>query len=187
MPLYPSAGAGRRSRESEPRQHKVTVRLSEAELATVTAAADRAGLALAAYIVRAGMDAAEHRAVPIAEMQREALAELIRAAEQVHRVGLNLDQAVARLKANRVPDSDLSLAAADCMQVVRRIDEAALAVQRCLKLRSDQGGPAGFRRRTPLARPRPPSLLRRSWSRSACGPACPMNSSRGRWAGAMSV
>src|SRR5215467_847282 len=61
MQHYPGVGAGRRSRKSEPRQHKVTVRLSDAELAAVIAAAGRAELAPAAYIARAGVDAAEHR------------------------------------------------------------------------------------------------------------------------------
>ena len=103
MQHYPSVGAGRRSRESEPRQHKVTVRRSDAELAAVTAAAGRAGLAPAADIARAGVDAAEHRAAPIAEVQREALIELIRAAELAYRVSVNLEQAVARPNATGAP------------------------------------------------------------------------------------
>jgi hypothetical protein len=165
MQHYPSVGAGRRSRESERRRHKITVRLSEAELATLTAAAGRAGLALGAYIVRAGVDAAEHRAAPIAEVQREALLELIRAVELAYRVGVNLEQVVARLNATGEPGPDLGLAVADCMQVVHRIDEAAQAIVRCLKLGAGKGTPGGFQRRTPLARPRPSSLLRTPWSR----------------------
>lgn len=168
MQHHPSVGAGRRSRESEPRQHKVTVRLSDAELAGVIAAADRAGLAPAAYIARAGVDAAEHRVAPIAEVQREALIELIRAAELAYRMSVNLEQAVARPNATGVPGPDLGPAVADCMQVVHRLDEAAQAIQRCLKFRSDErtpGSPAGFRRKTPLARPRPPSLQRTPSSR----------------------
>jgi hypothetical protein len=61
-------GGMRQSRERRPREHKVTVRLSEAEMAAMTAAAERAGLTLAAYIIRAGMDAAEHRDIPITEI-----------------------------------------------------------------------------------------------------------------------
>lgn len=176
----PSVGAGRRSRESEPRQHKVTVRLSDAELAAVIAAADRAGLAPAAYIARTAVDAAEHRVAPIAEVQREALRELIRAAELAYRMSVNLEQAVARLNVIGAPGPDLSPAVADCMQVVHRIDEAAQAIQRSLKLRSDErtpGSPAGFRRKTPLARPRPPSLQRTPSFQPAFSPACPMEPS----------
>jgi len=91
-------GGIRRSRDRRPREHKVTVRLSEAEMAATTVAAERAGLTLAAYIVRAVMDAAEHQDGPITEVQH-----------------------------------------AD---------------------REKPGSPAGFRRRTPLARQRPSSLTR---------------------------
>ena len=184
MQHYPSVGAGRRSRESERRRHKITVRLSEAELATLIAAAGRAGLALGAYIVRAGVDAAEHRAAPIAEVQREALLELIRAVELAYRVGVNLEQVVARLNATGEPGPDLGLAVADCMQVVHRIDEAAQAIVRCLKLRAGQGTPGGFQRRTPLARPRPSSLLRTPWSRRVgWSSARPRSSSTSAWSG----
>src|SRR5262249_39673188 len=138
-------------------------RLSKAELAAVTAAADRAGLALAAYIIQAGLDRAEHRSAPISEVQREALAELIRAAGLVRRIGVNLNQALARLNATGAPGPDLGPIADYCMRVLGRIDEAAMTIQRQLKPRPDRerpGGSAGFRRRTPLARRRPPSLDR---------------------------
>lgn len=65
----PSMRGIRRPHERQPHEHEVTVRLSEAEMATMTAAADLAGLPLAAYIIRAGMDAAEHRYGLITEMQ----------------------------------------------------------------------------------------------------------------------
>ena len=74
---YPSVRGARRPRERQRREYQVTVRLSEAELTTMTAAADRRGLALAAYLAQAGMDVAEHRAGSITDLQREALAELI--------------------------------------------------------------------------------------------------------------
>jgi len=90
-------------------------------------------------------------------VQREALAELIRAADLVHRTGMNLDQAVARLNATGSPGPDLGPAVAYCMQVLGRINAAALAIQRHLRSRPDRGEqdrPGGLRRRIPLARPR---------------------------------
>jgi hypothetical protein len=111
----------------------VTVRLSDAEFAAITTAANRAGLALAAWLSRAGMDAAEHRAAPVSEVQREALAELIRAAEMVRRAGVNLNQAVARLHSTGVPGPDLGPAAEYCRRVVRHVDQAAEAVSRRLR------------------------------------------------------
>src|ERR1039457_1138234 len=123
---------GRRAREDAQRTN-LTVRLSGEERATLAAAADRAGLALGAYLVGAGLDAAEHRAVPVRVLQREALRELIRAAGQVRRIGGNLNQAVTRLNATGEPGPDLGPAAAYCMRVVRQVDEAALLIRRGLR------------------------------------------------------
>lgn len=109
------------------------MRLSDAELAALAAAADRAGLSVAAYLAQAGQDAAEHRAAPIATVQREALSELIRVAGLVRRAGVNLNQAVARLNATGAPGPDLEPAADYCMRVTRQADEAAMAIQRVLR------------------------------------------------------
>ena len=62
-----------------PREYVVKVKLSAAEKASMAAAAERAGLALAAYLGQAGMDAAEHRAVPVPALQQEMLSVLARA------------------------------------------------------------------------------------------------------------
>src|ERR1017187_9578409 len=63
---------GRRARENAQRGN-LTVRLSGEERETLVAAAGRAGLALGAYLVGAGLDAAEHRALPVWALQRGAL------------------------------------------------------------------------------------------------------------------
>jgi hypothetical protein len=94
----------------------------------VTAAADRAGLAVGCFIVQAGLDRADHRGDGISELHRETLAELIRVGGLVRRIGVNLNQAVARLNATGQPGPDLGPAAACCMKVVDRIDEAAMLV-----------------------------------------------------------
>jgi hypothetical protein len=128
-------GGGRRSPERVPREYKVTVRLSAGELAMVTAAADRAGLAVGSFIVQAGLDRAGHRGDGISELERETLGELIRVGGLVRRIGVNLNQAVARLNATGQPGPDLGPAAVYCMKVVDRIDEAAMLVYRRLKQR----------------------------------------------------
>jgi hypothetical protein len=104
---------------------------------------DCAGLAAAAYIVQAGLDRAEHRAAPICEVQREALAELIRASGLVRRIGTNLNQAVARLHATGAPGPDLGPAAAYCMRVANRLDEAASQIHLLLKQQPSLGSPRG--------------------------------------------
>jgi len=128
-----SGNGGMRRPRGQDRRHRVTVRLSDGELAALSAAAGRAGLALSAYLAQAGMDAAEHRAAPVETVQREALGELIRAAGLVRRAGVNLNQAVARLNATGTPGPDLEPAAAYCMQVVRQVDEAATHITRRLR------------------------------------------------------
>jgi hypothetical protein len=50
---------GRRQRNALPRGHKVTVRLSDGELAVIATAAGRAGLSAGAYIGRARADAGD--------------------------------------------------------------------------------------------------------------------------------
>ena len=127
------AGIGRRGRCEARRTHVVKVRLSDAEQAAVEAAAGRAGLAAGAFLAEAGVRAAEHRGAGVSEAQREALGELIRAAGLVRRAGVNLNQAVARLNATGEAGLDLAPAAAYCMRVVQRVDEAALAIRRRLR------------------------------------------------------
>jgi hypothetical protein len=126
---YPSMRGARRPRERQRRKYQVTVRLSEAELTTMTAEADRRELALAAYLAQAGMDVAEHRAGSITDLQREALAELI----LVRRLLKDLPQAVARRNATSQPRADLSPAAAYCIQVARRADEAIVMICKSLR------------------------------------------------------
>jgi hypothetical protein len=126
-------GGGRRERGRERREHVVKVKLSTAEKASLSAAAERAGLALAAYLGQAGLDAAENRAVPVPKMYRNMMAELLRASGLVRRAGGNLNQAVARLNATGAPGPDLDPAVAYCMRVARHLDEAAELVRRKLR------------------------------------------------------
>jgi len=129
---YPSIGGARRSRQRQRREYQVTVRLSQAELTTLTAAADRAGLALAASMVRAGMDVAEHRTGSITDLQRDALAELMVVGRLLRRIGTDPNQAVGRPSATGQPGADLGPAAAYCMRVARRADEAIVLLRKSL-------------------------------------------------------
>ena len=132
MLSYPSMGGARRSRERQRREYKVTVRLFGAELTTLTVAADRRDLALAAYLAWAGMAVAEHRAGSVTDVQREALAELITVGRLLRRIGTNPDQAAGQPDAAGRPGADLGPAAAYCLQVARRADEAIVMIRRSL-------------------------------------------------------
>jgi hypothetical protein len=127
------SGARRRQRCTPPRDAVVRVKFTAAEKTALADAADRTALALAAYIGRAAMDAAEHRAAPVDNIDREILLELIRARNLVGRAGGNLNQAVARLHATGQPGPDLAPAAAYLTRVTAHVDDAALAVSRKLK------------------------------------------------------
>ena len=96
----------------------------------LAAAAHRAGLTLAAYIVQAGMDVAEHRTAPVGAVQREMLADLFRLIGEVNRVRTHLGQAVSGLDSDGASGPDLERAVGYCMRVVQRIDETAQLVQR---------------------------------------------------------
>src|SRR6185312_17010867 len=78
----------------------------------MSAAAEQAGLAMAAFLGQAGLDAAEHRAVPVPVWQQELLRELARASQLVRGAGANL----ARLNAGDEPGRDLEPAVAYCMR-----------------------------------------------------------------------
>lgn len=133
VPPSSGKGRGRRPREQKPREYVVKVKLSAAEKASISAAAEQDGLALAAYLGQASLDRAEHRAVPVPVLQQEMLRELARASWLVRRIGANLNQAVARLNATGEPGLDLGPAVADCRRAVRHVDEAALLVSRRMR------------------------------------------------------
>jgi hypothetical protein len=107
----------------------VKVKVSAAEKASMSAAAEQAGLAVAAFLGQAGLDAAEHRAVPVPVWQQELLRELVRASQLVRGAGANL----ARLNAGGEPGPDLGPAVAYCMRAIRHVDEAALLISRRLR------------------------------------------------------
>jgi hypothetical protein len=90
--------AGRRSRQSTPRPHLVKFFLTDKELADLSDAARHAGRAKGAFAAEAALTAARGSAVPVGSPSRDALVELMRAAGLVRRIGVNLNQAVARLK-----------------------------------------------------------------------------------------
>jgi hypothetical protein len=109
------------------------VTLSAAEKAALAAEADRSGMAVAAWLGRVGLDAAQHRAVPVPQMQREMLTALIDAADLVSRIETGLNRAMARLNAAEGPGPDLEPAARYCLRVIRHLDEAAELVRQRLR------------------------------------------------------
>jgi hypothetical protein len=66
-------------------------------------------------------------------MLREALGEFIRAAGLVRRIGVNLNQAVAKLNATGQRSDDLLAYAAESAHRARKLDDAAEEIRRKLR------------------------------------------------------
>ena len=126
------AGVRYRTRGQEPRGHRFELKLSDGERDVLAAAASRSGLTLAAWLVRAGLDVAEHRLAPVGGAQREMLAELIQIAIMLNSAGVTLRQAAGNAGSADRTDPDLESAAGYCMRVVHSVDEAAQLVKRRL-------------------------------------------------------
>jgi len=122
----------RRSRQAAARLRSVRFGLTEEEHREVDVAATHAGLAKGAYAAQATLAAARGMINPADTPLRQALTELIRAAGLVRRIGVNLNQAVAKLNATGQRSGDLLPYAAESIRRAERLDTAAEAVRRRL-------------------------------------------------------
>ena len=120
------------SRQAASRVHSVRFGLTEEEFEEVGAAATHAGLAKGAYAAQATL-AARGMISPADSPLRQALAELIRAAGLVRRIGVNLNQAVAKLNATGQRSADLLPYAAESLRRAERLDAAAETMRRRLR------------------------------------------------------
>jgi hypothetical protein len=132
-----SSGAqgGRRTRDAAGRPHKVEIRLTGQEFALLEEAAGRAGLARGAYAAEAVLAAArgrqaEHGGNPA---MADALAELVRATGLVRRIGVNLNQAVARLNATGERSGDLLPYARESLRRAEIVARAAEDVRKAIR------------------------------------------------------
>jgi hypothetical protein len=120
----------RRARQPVKRRRTVRFDLSEEEFSQLSAAADRAGLARGAFGAQAALLAARSGAVVSESPLREALGEFVRAAGLVRRIGVNLNQAVAKLNATGQRSEDLLPYAAESIRRAQLLDQAAEEVRR---------------------------------------------------------
>jgi len=107
--------------------------LTEEEYGEVHTAAAEAGLAKGAYAAQATLAAARGRMNPADSPLRQALTEFIRAAGLVRRIGVNLNQAVAKLNTTGQRSGDLLPYAVESMRRVERLDAAAENVRRHIR------------------------------------------------------
>jgi hypothetical protein len=124
---------GRRSRQSAKRRRRIEFSLTDDEFDDLGAAAARAGLARGAYAAEAALSVARGVTCPADSPFREALSEFIRAAGLVRRIGVNLNQAVAKLNATGQRSGDLLPYARACLHRAERLDTAAEQIRRRLR------------------------------------------------------
>ncbi len=116
---------GRRSRQPVKRCHRVEFALSDDEFRELSSAARRSGLSRGAYAAQAALSVARGETGPADNPLREALGEFIRAAGLVRRIGVNLNQAVAKLNATGQRSGDLLPYAKESLRRVDLLDAAA--------------------------------------------------------------
>lgn len=108
--------------------------LTETEFSEVEAAAERLGLAKGAFAAQATLAAARTgTAINVDSALHEVLGELIRAAGLVRRIGVNLNQAVAKLNATGQRSGDLLPYAAESLRRAWLLDQAAEEVRRRIR------------------------------------------------------
>ncbi|MQA88065.1 MAG: hypothetical protein GEV03_26465 [Streptosporangiales bacterium] len=114
------------------RSRAVRLTLTDGEHAELSAAAGRAELAVGAYTAEVALAAARGAPPPTDTPLQEVLGELIRAAGQVRRIGVNLNQAVAKLHATGKDPGNLVPYAEEAFRHARNLDRIAEQVRRCL-------------------------------------------------------
>lgn len=123
----------RRPRHQGSRSRKVEVRLTDEEFDLVGEAARRSGRAKGAYAADVILAAARGGSPVTSAALREALGELIRASGLVRRIGVNLNQAVAKLNATGQRSGDLLPYARESLRRAERLDAAAEDVRKSLR------------------------------------------------------
>lgn len=123
----------RRPRQQARRDHRVGFSLTGEEYALLEAAAGRAGRATAAYAAEAALAAAQGRSMEHDTLLHELLRELIRASGLVRRIGVNLNQAVAKLNATGQRSGDLAPYAGESFRRAERIDGVAEEIRKAIR------------------------------------------------------
>jgi hypothetical protein len=127
------AQGSRRPRQQVKRSCRVGFSLTSEEYALLEAAAGRAGRATAAYAAEAALTAARGRSMERDTVFHELLREVIRASGLVRRIGVNLNQAVAKLNATGQRSGDLVPYAAESFRRAERLDAVGEEIREALR------------------------------------------------------
>jgi hypothetical protein len=128
-----AAQGSRRSRQQGRRCHRVEFSLTADEFAALQDAAGRAGLARGAYAAQVVLGHVNGNDAGPQAPGREALRELVRAAALAHKIGVLLNQAVAKLNATGQRPGELDECARICLRRVANMDAAAEEVRKTIR------------------------------------------------------
>lgn len=122
----------RRMRQPVRRECNVGFKLTRQEFDVLADAAQRTGRAMGAYAAEAALAAARGESAGMRMQLPELLQELMRAAGLVRRIGINLNQAVARLNATGQHSADLVPYAAESFRRAEHLDAVAEEIRKSL-------------------------------------------------------
>jgi hypothetical protein len=133
--VLPRPVARRRRRQPSRRRYRVEFSLGEEEYAELCVAVEAAGLALGAYAARATLGAArgsggDGGGGSGGPLLRDALTALVRCEGQLRKVGVDFNQAVARLNATGRGGGNLVPYAAAITRIADHLEEWARQVRR---------------------------------------------------------
>ena len=127
------AQGSRRPRQQGRRCHRVEFSLTADEFAALEDAAGRAGLARGAYAAQVVLGHINGSGIGPEVPVREALREMVHAAGLAHKIGVLLNQAVAKLNATGQRPGELEQCARICMRRVANMDAAAEQVRKTIR------------------------------------------------------
>jgi hypothetical protein len=133
QPQQRSGPYRRRARHPVKRRRTVRFDLSDEEFGELSAAADRTGLARGAFAAQAALLAARTGTAASESPLRDALGEFVRAAGLVRRIGVNLNQAVAKLNATGQRSGGLLPYAAESIRRAQLLDQVAEEVRKRIR------------------------------------------------------
>jgi hypothetical protein len=87
----------RRTQAEGQRWHRISVTFTDAELAEITAAAERSRMAVPTWLGKTGLAAARSHEMPASEALRDLLRAVISVGAEARRQGNNINQAVTQL------------------------------------------------------------------------------------------
>ena len=127
------AQGSRRPRQQARRCYRVEFSLTAGEFAALEEAAGRAGLARGAFAAQVVLAHVNGSGTGPEAPDREALRELVRAAGLAHKIGVLLNQAVAKMNATGQRPGELEQCARICLRRVANMDAAAEEVRKTIR------------------------------------------------------